>query len=72
SIGYDIKRWFTMALSYDVWAQYPDSDGGLENPFFNENSRLIVTLTLRTDGLYASVRDKRVEASKSRTGIEEL
>lgn len=72
SIGYDIKRWFTMALSYDTWAQYPDSDGTLENPFFNENSRLIVTLTFRTDGFYASVRDKRLEASRSRAGIEEL
>lgn len=61
-----------MALSYDVWSLFPDSDGSLENPFFNENSRLIVTLTFRTDGFYASVRDKRVRASRSRTGVEEL
>lgn len=73
TIGYDIKRWFTIALSYDVWAQHPDSDGGRENPFYNENSRLIFTLTFRTDGLYASVRDKRIEAAAaSGTGVEEL
>ncbi|MEM7137371.1 MAG: hypothetical protein AAF500_12365 [Myxococcota bacterium] len=72
SIGYDIKRWFTLALSYDVWAQYPDSDGTLENPFFNENSRVIITLTFRADGLYASVRDRRIEGRASRTGVEEF
>lgn len=74
TIGYDIKRWFTIALSYDVWAQHPDSDGGRENPFYNENSRLIIGLTFRTDGLYASVRDKRIveSAAASGTGVEEL
>ena len=71
-IGYDIKRWFTIALSYDVWAEHPDSDGGRENPFYNENSRLIIGLTFRTDGLYASVRDKRIESAASGTGVEEL
>jgi len=73
TIGYDIRRWLTIGLSYDVWAQHPDSDGGRENPLFNENSRLIITLTFRADGLYASVRDKRIEAAAaSGTGVEEL
>jgi hypothetical protein len=75
-VGYDIKRWFTLALSYDVWAQHPDSDGGRENPFYNENSRLIFTLTFRADGLYASTRDKRAGAgqgaARSSAGVEEL
>jgi hypothetical protein len=71
-VGYDIKRWFTLALSYDVWAQHPDSDGGRENPFYNENSRLIFTLTFRADGLYASTKDKRAEAARSSAGVEEL
>ncbi len=71
-IGYDIKRWLTIALSYDVWAQHPDSDGGRENPFYNENSRLLITLTFRADGLYASLRDKRIERAASGTGVEEL
>lgn len=71
SVGYDIRRWFTLALSYDVWAAHPDSDGGRENPFFNENSRLIFTLTFRADGLYASTKEKRAAAA-SGTGIEEL
>jgi hypothetical protein len=85
TVGYDIKRWFTLALSYDVWAQHPDSDGGRENPFYNENSRLIFTLTFRADGLYASTRDKRggeaqergaagqtAARERSGAGVEEL
>ncbi len=72
TIGYDIKRWLTIALSYDVWAQHPNADGGRENPFYNENSRLIISLTFRADGLYASVRDKRIESAASGTGVEEL
>ena len=71
-VGYDIKRWLTVALSYDVWAQHPDSDGGRENPFYNENSRLVFTLTFRADGLYASTRDKRAAAASSSAGVEEL
>lgn len=71
-IGYDVKRWLTVALSYDVWAQHPNSDGGRENPFYNENSRLIFTLTFRADGLYASTRDRRAAAARSGTGVEEL
>lgn len=71
-VGYDIKRWFTLALSYDVWSQHPDSDGGRENPFYNENARLIFTLTFRADGLYASTRDKRAEAALSAAGVEEF
>lgn len=71
-VGYDIKRWLTVALSYDVWARHPDSDGSRENPFYNENSRLIFTLTFRADGLYASTRDKRAAAANSSAGVEEL
>ena len=71
TVGYDVRRWLTLALSYDVWAQHPSSDGGRENPFYNENSRLVFTLTFRADGLYASTRDKRAAAA-SRTGVEEL
>lgn len=71
-IGYDIRRWFTMALSYDVWAIHPDADGSRENPFYNENSRLIFTMTFRADGLYAATRDKRAAKAASRAGIEEL
>ena len=71
-VGYDIKRWFTLALSYDVWSQHPDSDGGRENPFYNENARLIFTLTFRADGLCASTRDKRAEAALSAAGVEEF
>ena len=71
-VGYDIERWLTLALSYDVWAQHPDSDGGRENPFYNENSRLIFTLTFRADGLYASMKDKRAEAARSSVGVEEF
>jgi hypothetical protein len=72
SIGYDIRRWFTLALSYDVWAQHPNSDGGRENPFYNENSRLLFTLTFRADGLYAATRDKRAARAASGAGLEEL
>ena len=72
TIGYDIKRWLTVALSYEVWAQHPDSDGSRENPFYNENSRLVFTLTFRADGLYASTRDKRSAAASSGAGVEEL
>ena len=72
-IGYDIKRWFTVALSYDTWAAQPRADGGRENPFYNENSRLIFSLTFRTDGLYASTRDKRAaRAEASGASIEEF
>jgi hypothetical protein len=70
-VGYDIKRWFTLALSFDTWSAQPNADGGFENPFYNENSRLIFSLTFRTDGLYAATRDKRAAAASS-TGIEEL
>ncbi|MGB5283871.1 MAG: hypothetical protein WBN29_05135, partial [Polyangiales bacterium] len=68
----DIKRWLTVALSYEVWAQHPDSDGSRENPLYNENSRLVFTLTFRADGLYASTRDKRSAAASSGAGVEEL
>lgn len=71
-VGYDVKRWLTLALSYDVWAQHPDSDGSRENPFYNENSRLIFTLTFRADGLYAATRDKRALAEGLGVGVEEL
>ncbi len=55
------------------WAAQPRSDGGTENPFYNENSRLIFSLAFRTDGLYASTRDKRAaRAQASSAGIEEL
>lgn len=72
TIGYDIKRWFTVALAYDTWAVQPDADGSRENPFYNENSRLIFRLTFRADGFYASTRDKRAARAASSTGIEEL
>jgi len=71
TIGYDVRRWFTLALSYDVWSVQPDADGGWENPFYNENSRLLFTLTFRADGLYAETRDKRAAAASS-AGVEEL
>ena len=71
-IGYDVRRWLTLALSYDVWAAQPDSDGGRENPFYNENSRLIFTLTFRADGLYASTKEKRALAESLGRGVEEL
>jgi len=72
TIGYDIKRWFTLALSFDTWSVQPDSDGSRENPFYNENSRMIFTLTFRADGLYAATRDKRAARAASSTGVEEL
>jgi len=73
TIGYDVKRWFTVALSYDVWAVHPNADGGRENPFYNENARLIFGLTFRADGLYASTRDKRAaRAEASGARVEEL
>ena len=72
TIGYDIRRWFTLALSFDTWAVQPDSDGTRENPFYNENSRLIFRLTFRADGLYASTRDKRASRAASGAGVEEL
>jgi hypothetical protein len=72
TIGYDVRRWFTLALSYDVWSVYPDADGGWENPFYNENARLIFTLTFRADGLYAATRDKRAAHAASRLGVEKL
>lgn len=71
-IGYDIKRWFTLALIFDTWAVQPNSDGSRENPFYNENSRLIFRLTLRADGLYAATRDKRAAHARSSAGVEEL
>jgi len=71
-VGYDVKRWLTLSLSYDVWAQQPDSDGSRENPFYNENSRLIFTLTFRADGLYAATKDKRALAETLGKGVEEL
>ncbi len=71
-VGYDVKRWLTLALSYDVWAAHPDSDGGRENPFYNENARMIFTLTFRADGLYAATRDKRALAEGLGEGVEEL
>jgi hypothetical protein len=61
-VGYDFTPYFSGGLSYDTWAAHPDSDGGRENPIYNENTRLIFTLTLRVDGMYASVRDKRAQA----------
>ena len=71
-MGYDIKRWFTVALSYDTWAIQPNADGGFENPFYKENSRLILSLTIWTDGLSAATRDKRAAAAASSARIEEL
>jgi hypothetical protein len=71
-IGYDVRRWLTLALSYDVWAIHPNADGGRENPFYNENSRLIFTLTFRADGLYAATRDKRAASAASGAGMEQL
>ena len=50
---------------------HPDADGAWENPFYNENARLIFTLTFRADGLYAATRDKRAQ-SGSRMGVEKL
>jgi hypothetical protein len=72
TIGYDVKRWFTVALSFDTWAVQPDSDGTRENVFYNENSRLIFRLTFRADGLYAATRDKRAAQAASGHGVEEL
>lgn len=61
TVGYDFTPYFSGGLSYDTWAAHPDSDGGRENVFYNENTRLIFTLTVRVDGMYASVRDKRAQ-----------
>lgn len=69
AIGYDITPYFTATASYDTWAQHPDSDGGRENPFYNENTRFLFTLAIRLSGLYASVRDKR--ASRAQRNREE-
>ena len=47
-----------------VGGSNPNADGGRENPFYNENARLILTMTFRADGLYAATRDKRAAAGR--------
>ena len=56
SASYDIKPWFTTTLNYNTLSFFPDSDGSFENFFYNENTTVSLTFTLRIDGLYASVR----------------
>ena len=56
---HQITPYLAGSLSYDTWAGYPDSGGNVENPFYNENTRLILGFSLQTDALYTHIQDKR-------------
>ena len=58
-VSYDITDYLVGSLTYDTWAGYPDSDGSVENPIYNENTRFILGFSLSGDALYTHIRDKK-------------
>jgi len=68
SFGYDITTYMTLSLGYSTLAFHPDSEGEeseglpIENPFYNENSQLTLSLQFRVDGLVVHRMAKNAEA----------
>lgn len=60
-VSYDFTPYFTMGLSYNTLAFYPDSDGSLENFFYNENSQFSLSLQFRPAALVRVIRQNRDE-----------
>ncbi len=56
SLGYDIRDYLTLSLSYEALAYHPDLDGARDRVLFNELSTLSLTLAFRVGGYIASRR----------------
>ena len=72
SVGYDVTSYMTLSLGYSTLAFYPDSEGGLENPFYNENTQISLGLQFRVDGLVVELKaDDEEEATGEETARQE-
>jgi len=56
SFGYDVTSYMTMTLGYSTLAFHPDSEGGAESMFFNENTQVNLALQFRVDGMVVALR----------------
>ncbi|MEM1283230.1 MAG: hypothetical protein AAGG81_06720 [Chlamydiota bacterium] len=63
--SYDVLPYMTVGFSYSTLAFYPDSDGGLENFFYNENSQFSLSLQFRPSALANQLRSARAEAAEA-------
>lgn len=61
SVGYDIRPYFTLRLNYATLASHPDSDGGRENPIYNELTTISLTSVFRVGGFVAARRAERTQ-----------
>lgn len=64
SFGYDVTSYMTMTLGYSTLAFHPDSEGGAESMFFNENTQVNLGLQFRVDGMVVALRAMADEAEE--------
>ena len=72
SVGYDVTSYMTLSLGYSTFALYPDAGGNVENPFFNENTTLNLSLQFRTDGLVVHRKAKNAEAAGEQAATQAM
>lgn len=58
-LSYEITNYLDGTLEYDTWSQHPDSDGGRENAFYNENTRIVLSFSLRVEDIYKTTKKRR-------------
>ncbi len=68
SVSYDIFPYLTVGLNYSTLAVRPDSDGSVENWFYNENTTIGATLQFRPS---AFVSSRRAAAAAAEAEAEE-
>ncbi len=68
NLSYAITDYLDGTLEYDTWSQLPDSDGGRENLFYNENTRIVLSFQLRVEDIYKTTK-KRRSARKAKTAL---
>ena len=72
SVGYDVTSYMTLSLGYSTLAFYPDSEGHNENPFYNENSQLSLTLQFRVDGMVVALKADDAEERAEQAAAQAL
>ncbi len=73
SFGYDVTSYMTMTLGYSTLAFHPDSEGGAESMFFNENTQVNLAVQFRVDGLVVELqKEEEAEGGDEEAAAEGL
>lgn len=69
-LSYGFTEYLRGIVAYDTWSAQPDSDGGRENYFYNENTRLVFSFEFLVERLYSSVSKARAARKAAKTLAE--